>query len=254
MVGLDPEQRAQESRVGAAQGEDGLAQLVGKRDLAEHALEVEQHVGELERHVAAARDPAGHLLAPLAEGLAPDRVDRHHPAPAEREAELVQMPVHAGRELDEEGIDPGVLGVRIVGEDEAVVLIGEQIALAAPARAHHDRGEGDRRRAPALGAHGVELERQHPAMDVVVEAGDQALNFGRRHPVGDQVGRQRDLGGLDLAEAFERGLVGQPVDLLDQPGAGDRQRVVEIEHAGEPPAASTTGMWRRPCRRMTPIA
>ena len=73
-------------------------------------------------------------------------------------------------------------------------------------------------------------------MQVVVDARDQLLDLGRRHAVGEQRRGELDLGRLDLAQAGLRGLVGQPLDLLDQPGVGGGERLVEMQHAGEPAA------------------
>ena len=82
-----------------------------------------------------------------------------------------------------------------------MVLVGEQQALAAPARAHDDAGIGHRRRAPALGRQLRLQQAQHPAVDVVVDIGDQRLDLGRRHAVGEQPLGQLDLRRLDLCQA-----------------------------------------------------
>ena len=91
----------------------------------------------------------------------------------------------------------------------------------------------DRRRAPAGAAHGDEIELEHAPVDVVVDGRDQALDLGRGHEVGDQVSGELDLGRLDLTQSLEGALVGQPLDLLDQARIGGRERVVQVEHAGE---------------------
>ena len=70
-------------------------------------------------------------------------------------------------------------------------------------------------------------------MDVVVDVRDQALDLRRRHPVGKQVGGEPHLRRLHLAQPLERGLVGQPIDVLDQARLGAGQRVVQVEHAAE---------------------
>ncbi len=233
MIGLDAEHVVEEPRARAAKLQDRAAQLVGQAALTVHAPKVEQNVAEPERRFAPPADPAGHLLAPLYAGLAPDRVDRHDPAAAERKAELIELGGHPIGELNEEGIDAGVLAVRVIVEDEAVVLVREQVALAAPARAHDDRREGDRRCAPAGRPHGIEIEREHAPVDVVVDRRDQALDLGRGHAVGEEIGGELDLGRLDLAQPLERGLVGQTLDVLDQARVGDGERLVQVEHAGE---------------------
>jgi hypothetical protein len=233
VISLDAEHLAQEAGVVAHLAEDHRAQRLHEAGLALDALEIEQHVAQLHRDLAARPDPARDLLAPLATGLAPHRVDRHDPAAAQREAQLIHVRRHARGELDEVRVDAAVLGIRVVGEHEAVVLVREQVALTAPARAHHDHGECDRRRPPALALHGIEVELHDATVDVVVDVRDQALDLRRRHAVGEQVGGEPHLRRLGLAQPIQRGLVGQLVDVLDQAGVSGGERIVQVHHAGQ---------------------
>ena len=110
-----------------------------------------------------------------------------------------------------------------------------------------------RRRAPALGRHAAR-RAQHAAVDVVVDVRDQAWISGAGTRSASRSLGELHLRRLDLAQAREAVLVGQPVDVLDQARRGGRQRVVQMEHADERAAAVDHRHVAQPVRRMKPIA
>ena len=90
MFGLQAEHQAQEAVIvtGGIGGE--RAQLIRQGAGAVNATEVEEDLAEQQRGRHPAAHPQRHLPPPLRQGLAPDRVGRHHPAVAEREVQAVE--------------------------------------------------------------------------------------------------------------------------------------------------------------------
>ena len=80
---------------------------------------------------------SGWTSAATADWSAPHRTDRHDTTAAQREVQLIHLHGQAQGELDSERIDAPDRD-RLVGEDEAVVLVGKQKASLRSARPHDD--------------------------------------------------------------------------------------------------------------------
>ena len=125
--------------------------------------------------------------------------------------------------------------VRIVLEDQAVVLVREQEVLAPAAGSHDDNRISDRRGAPAVVVHFRLDGADHPAIEVVVDMGQQGLNLVRREMIGEHLFGQLDLRRLDFLQAVPGPLVGQAVDLAHLTVRRVRHRIVHVEHADQTP-------------------
>ena len=227
----------QERRVGAGDAGDHGAQFLGHRGVAPGAAEIEEDVAQPERRRIALAAPQGDLFLPLGQGLAPKGIGCHHITTAQRYADGVEVAGQALGQLDEPRIDFAVPVVRVVGEDETVVLVGVQEIFPAPARSHDDDAEIHRRRPVSIRVHGRESEVDEAAVYVAVDVGEQGLNFGRRQVVLEKLGGEFDLCRLDLLEAVDAVVAGEDVDLADEALRRDGQRVVQVEHPDEPAGA-----------------
>ena len=78
------------------------------------------------------------LLKPLRQALAPQRVDRHAVAVAIGNADRIKIAAQPLGKLPVERVDLRMSGVRVVGDDDAVVLVGQQKVLPASAGAGDD--------------------------------------------------------------------------------------------------------------------
>jgi hypothetical protein len=135
--------------------------------------------------------------------------------------------------IDEPCVDRVVPLVGIVGQHEAVILVGTQETLAAPARAHDQQRERHGRRA-AFG-HAC---AQHHAMDVAVDLGDDALDVGRRQPVVEQRLGEFDLRALGGPVVVDPVLeCPQHVELAQHAGTGRTQRVGPGDETQRPAVA-----------------
>ena len=104
--------------------------------LPEHRAEIEKDIRQTQRQRVRTTQPVMDLPAPLAQGLAPQRVRGHHVPTAKREANLAEGTGHASGQLDKKRIDGTVSGIRVIFQNETVVLIGKQEALAAATGTH----------------------------------------------------------------------------------------------------------------------
>src|SRR6516225_8656852 len=85
--------------------------------------EIEENIGEHDLLVAARAHPAGHLRLPLSQRFAPKRVCRHDVPSAQRKARLLKPPREPLCQRDEKPVDAFMLGIGMIGEDKAIVLI-----------------------------------------------------------------------------------------------------------------------------------
>ena len=116
-----------------------------------HAAQVEKDVDRKQIRRPRMRDPSGDTLAPGGERTAPLRIFRHHAALAIRHADLVE---NVG-DMNAEPLEPliGRAARLAVGENDRIVLVHREQALAASRRAEHRERIGTGRIAPALLAH-----------------------------------------------------------------------------------------------------
>jgi hypothetical protein len=198
-------------------------QRPGRPGVAPSGTEVEEDVGEQQRRPAAPARPQPQLVAPLRPRLPPQRVHRHHASRTQREAGGVQGAAEPLRHDPEPGIHRAVVRIRVVVQQEAIVLVGPQQRFAAAEAAHQQQGEGHRRRRRLLG----DGAHQDAAVEVGVDPAGQRDDLGRGQPFGQQRGGQARLGAL-----HRRVVAGQAVELREQPARGRFQRVGAVQHAG----------------------
>ncbi len=149
-----------EVREEAGRGRQGgrgvLPELADQRRLAEDRAQVEEdrEVEQLLR--LGLGDPLAEELLPGRERVAPSGVLGHHVAPTERVAGGVEL----GRHLPSEGREPCACAVwlRLIREDDGVVLVGEEGLLLTALAAHADEAERAR-----LGRQLGERELDQPA-------------------------------------------------------------------------------------------
>ena len=147
---------------------------------AEDRAEIEEDIGEHDLLVAARVHPAGYLRLPLRQSLAPQRIRCHDVARAQRKPGLLETTRESAGQLGEKSIDAFALGGGMIGEDEAVVLIRVEQALAAAGRAHHQHGKRYGRPAPARLRHAHKRLTQDGRCNVVVEGIDERDHLHHR--------------------------------------------------------------------------
>jgi len=199
-AGLDlTEHLAQEQRIAAGPLGQVGAQFAGEDGIAPDGLKVEKDIGKPESDEISLPHPHRDLFEPLRKSLPPQRVDRHAIAGAVGEARIVEPVAHPFRQLAEIGVDAQVLVVGVGADDEAVVLIGEQVVLTAPARSHdHDRHRSGKI-APTVKHHLSAHAVCDAAVHLVVDAGQHPLHLRGGVVVVQQGFDQLGLRRLDVA-------------------------------------------------------
>ena len=205
--------------------------MVGHGRVAPGAPKIEKDIAKPKRGDVSLVAPQPDLFLPLACRLSPQRIGGHDVSLAQRQPDPIQITGHAFGQVDEPAVDLRMAVVRIIAEDETVVLVREKKVLAAPPRSHDDDREIHRRRPPPLVGHGPHVQIGDAPVDVVVDVGQKRLDLGRRQAFPKQLIGQFHLRGLDLRQAGDVVVLGQDVDLPHQGLRRGGQGVGKIEHA-----------------------
>ena len=228
-----PVHLTKERPIVADQTGDDMSQLTGEFSLAPHRLEVEEDVGEANGNETALARPPTDLIDPLPQCLTPQRIYRHAVAIAVGDAGLVQVAAEPLGQLEKKGIGSGVLVLGVIGDDEAVILVGKQVVLAATSRAHDDGSGGGWRITPTLRGHLLQRRFADTAIQIIVDVTKKLLDFRRGEMIGEELGEEFHLRRLDLPQACAWAFRGEAVDLPHQSLRRRGQSVVQVEDADE---------------------
>ena len=123
-----------------------------------------------------------------------------------------------------------MISVWIIRQDESIVLVRVQVTFATATRTHHDHIECHRRFTPPTGYHIAPAQIDNAPVQVVVDSGNQFLNFRRRHTIREQLGGDFYLRRLGVAHPGQRLRMGEQIDLFGHLRGGYRHRLVEVKN------------------------